>query len=191
LEDQQMNCTPFVPSTMPSSNSFSINAFLRLFITPHIRPPLHACCLSINLFSALRPRQWIAQSLQWLVMSLTTWFSFWHGQENSIHSIVSVHFVGCRQLPVCLVQRASSGGKGTRLLNRTLVCMYCQEKCWAAPPVRHTPSLCGASLSLYSPVVTLCTARFGIQQFYVLPTQCVYVFCVDLRTNSDYFPIQN
>jgi hypothetical protein len=28
-------------------------------------------------------------------------------------------------------------------------------------------------------------------QLYVLPTQCIYVFCVDLRTNSDYFPIQN
>jgi len=35
------------------------------------------------------------------------------------------------------------------------------------------------------------TARFDIQQFSVLPTQCVYVFCVDLRTNSDYFPIQH
>ena len=23
--------------------------------------------------------------------------------------------------------------------------------------------------------------------FYVLPTQCIYVFCVDLRTNSDYW----
>jgi hypothetical protein len=33
--------------------------------------------------------------------------------------------------------------------------------------------------------------KFNIQQFYVLPTQCVYVFCVDLRTNSDYFPIQH
>ena len=32
--------------------------------------------------------------------------------------------------------------------------------------------------------------QFNIQQFYVLPTQCIYVFCVDLRTNSDYFPIQ-
>ena len=35
------------------------------------------------------------------------------------------------------------------------------------------------------------TARFDIQQFYVLPTQCIYVFCVDLRTNSNYFPIQH
>ena len=33
--------------------------------------------------------------------------------------------------------------------------------------------------------------QFNIQQFYVLPTQCIHVFCVDLRTNSDYFPIQH
>jgi hypothetical protein len=26
--------------------------------------------------------------------------------------------------------------------------------------------------------------------FYVLPTQCIYAFCVDLRTNSDYFTVQ-
>ena len=31
-------------------------------------------------------------------------------------------------------------------------------------------------------MVTICTARFNIQQFYVLTTQCIYVFCVDLRT---------
>ena len=34
----------------------------------------------------------------------------------------------------------------------------------------------------------VCTA-FSIK-FCALPTQCIYVFCVDLRTNSDYFPIQ-
>jgi len=33
--------------------------------------------------------------------------------------------------------------------------------------------------------------QFNIQQFYVLPTQCIYVFRVDLRTNSDYFSIQH
>jgi len=32
--------------------------------------------------------------------------------------------------------------------------------------------------------------QFNIQQFYVLPTHSIYVFCVELRTNSDYFPIQ-
>ena len=39
--------------------------------------------------------------------------------------------------------------------------------------------------------ITLCTGRFNIQQFHVLPTHCIYVFCVDLRTNSYYFPIQH
>ena len=32
--------------------------------------------------------------------------------------------------------------------------------------------------------------QFNIQQFYVLPTQYIYVFCVDLKTNIHYFPIQ-
>ena len=40
-------------------------------------------------------------------------------------------------------------------------------------------------------VVTICITSFNIQQFYVLSTQCICVFCVDLRTNSDYFPIQH
>ena len=40
-------------------------------------------------------------------------------------------------------------------------------------------------------VVTICTIRYNIQKFYVQPTQCIYVFCMDLRTNSDYFPIQH
>ena len=33
--------------------------------------------------------------------------------------------------------------------------------------------------------------QFNIQQFHILPTQCIYVFCVDLRTNSNYFPIRH
>ena len=33
--------------------------------------------------------------------------------------------------------------------------------------------------------------RLTIQLFCLLPTHCIYVFCVDLRTNSHYFPIQH
>ena len=33
--------------------------------------------------------------------------------------------------------------------------------------------------------------HFNIQKLYFLSTQCIYVFCVNLRTNSDYFPIQH
>jgi len=32
--------------------------------------------------------------------------------------------------------------------------------------------------------------RFNIHKSHILPTQCVYVFYVDLRTNSDYLSIQ-
>jgi hypothetical protein len=34
------------------------------------------------------------------------------------------------------------------------------------------------------------TASLTLNKLYVLPTQRIYVFCVDLRTNSDYLPIQ-
>ena len=40
-------------------------------------------------------------------------------------------------------------------------------------------------------LVGLISLLYNIQQFCVLPTQCIYVFCVDLRTYSDYFPIQH
>ena len=80
---------------------------------------------------------------------------------------------------------------------------------------RTVVTVCAAEWSLYVPhsghcmyrtVVTICTAhwslyvphsghymyhQFNIHTFYVLPTQCIYVFCVDLRTNSHYFPIQH
>ena len=76
-----------------------------------------------------------------------------------------------------------------------------------APP-STVVTICTAQWSLYVPhsdhymyrtVVTICTAQwslyvppgFNTQNFYVLPTQCIDVFCVDLRTNSDYFPTQH
>jgi hypothetical protein len=33
--------------------------------------------------------------------------------------------------------------------------------------------------------------QFNIHKLYVLPTQCICVFGVDMRTNSDSFPIQH
>ena len=33
--------------------------------------------------------------------------------------------------------------------------------------------------------------QFNPHKFHVLPTQCIYVFCVDVRTNNDYSPIQH
>ena len=54
-----------------------------------------------------------------------------------------------------------------------------------------------AIISLYSTdwlvfiTETQCVYCAVRSTFYVLPTQCIYVFCVDVRTNSDYFTIQH
>jgi len=37
-------------------------------------------------------------------------------------------------------------------------------------------------------VVTLCTTKFALEKFYVLPTQFTYTFCMVMQ-NSDYFPV--
>ena len=47
------------------------------------------------------------------------------------------------------------------------------------------------TLTILNGLFTSYTVRFSVQQFCVLPTHCIYVFCVDLRTNSHYFPIQH
>jgi len=40
-------------------------------------------------------------------------------------------------------------------------------------------------------VVTICTASLTFSNSTFCPHSCIYVFCVDLRTNNDYFPIQH
>jgi hypothetical protein len=55
----------------------------------------------------------------------------------------------------------------------------------------HSDMTYKLSLSFKRPMVTLCSTTFNTHKFHVLPTQCIYVFCVDLRTNSDYFPKQH
>ena len=44
---------------------------------------------------------------------------------------------------------------------------------------------------MYRPLVTICTASLTFSNSTFCPTQCICVFCVDLRTNSEYFPIQH
>jgi len=46
------------------------------------------------------------------------------------------------------------------------------------------------NLPIMSPVVTICTASLTFNNFTFCP-HSVFMFCVDLRTNSDYFPIQH
>jgi hypothetical protein len=40
-------------------------------------------------------------------------------------------------------------------------------------------------------MATLFTARCNTKKFHILPTECIYVFCVVLKTNRKYFPIHH
>ena len=51
-------------------------------------------------------------------------------------------------------------------------------------------AVASVNVNLLKPKTYFIYSQFNIQQFYVLPTQFIYVFCVDLRTNSDYFSLQ-
>ena len=65
-----------------------------------------------------------------------------------------------------------------------------REECAASDDLQPTGKQIQI-LNTLSLVVIICTTRFNIQQFYVLPTECICVSFMDLRTNSDYFPTQH
>jgi len=44
---------------------------------------------------------------------------------------------------------------------------------------------------MYRTVVTICTTGLTFTNSTFCPHSCIYVFCVDLSTNSHYFPIQH
>jgi hypothetical protein len=41
------------------------------------------------------------------------------------------------------------------------------------------------------PVITLYITKFNTHRIYILLTQCIYVFCMDIKTNSNYFSVQH
>ena len=46
-------------------------------------------------------------------------------------------------------------------------------------------------INLLKPTGHVMHQQFNIQQLCVLPTQCIYVFCIYLRTNSDLCHLQH
>ena len=61
--------------------------------------------------------------------------------------------------------------------------------------LRHTQCvldyLSGVVFNLLTPTCHVMHRQFNIQQLYVLPTHCIYVFCIYLRTNSDLCHLQH
>ena len=46
-------------------------------------------------------------------------------------------------------------------------------------------------LNSYIMVMNPNMKSFNTVNLYILPTQGIYVFCVDIRTNSDFLPMQH
>ena len=65
---------------------------------------------------------------------------------------------------------------------------------------KHINTLCGQNVELYIKTQSVPRSKHSVSviktsqlMLYrkILSTQCIYVFCVDLSTNSDYFPIRH
>jgi len=46
-------------------------------------------------------------------------------------------------------------------------------------------------INLLKPTCYVMHHQFNIQQLYALPTHCIYVFCIYLRTNNDLCHLQH
>jgi hypothetical protein len=55
----------------------------------------------------------------------------------------------------------------------------------------NAPNSVLTKVNLLKPTTYLSTTSFNIQKFYVLPTNCICMFCVDVRINSYYFSLQH
>jgi hypothetical protein len=114
-------------------------------------------------------------------------------RTGSRQQLLAPAVLGLRLLPFCCLQ-----GKGQSFVSlhglrknsqtNTLILLLP-----SGHYMYHTAvTICTTQRSLYVPHSGHYMYRqFNIQQFHVLPTHCIYVFSVDLRTNSHYFPIQH
>jgi len=147
-------------------------------------------------------------------------YNVWYMECSGQDSWHSGHYMYRTAVTICTVQWALYVPHSGHHLYRTGVTVCTAQWSPYVPHSGHHMyrtgvTVCTAQWSLYVPhsghymyrtVVTICTAQrslyvphrghcmyhhFNIHKSYVLPTQCIYVFCVDLRINSHYFPIQH
>jgi hypothetical protein len=108
----------------------------------------------------------------------------------------SGHYMYRTVVTICTVQWSLYVPHSGHYMCRTVVTICTVQWSLYVPHSGHymyrtVVTICAVQWSLYVPHSGHYMYRqFNIQRFYILPTQCIYVFCVDLRTNSDYFPVQ-
>jgi hypothetical protein len=105
---------------------------------------------------------------------------------------------GRRAGSVCTYSEPTGSGKwcwwnGTLSLDKCVRLQYpCSgdEASWVFGAFFRNP-LQPSGHYMYRTVVTICTTSLTLANSTFCPHSCIYVFCVDLRTNSDYFHIQH
>jgi hypothetical protein len=138
------------------------------------------------------PSEWIFSNSTFCPHSVFMCF-VWIWEQTAINSLYSINWLVCITQTECVYCAVRTEHL---TFNNSTFCPHSVFMCfvWIWEQT--------AIISLYSINWLVCITEsecllrgtdrtFNIQQFYVLPTQCIYVFCVDLRTNSDYFPIQH
>ena len=115
--------------------------------------------------------------------------------KSEVYIIIKIRFLPHRKRTAFLILRL--------LLNAFTICtaqwsLYVPHR--GHYMHRSVVTICTAQWSLYVPhsghymyrtVVTICTTSLTFTNSTFCLHSCIYVFCVDLRTNSDYFPIQH
>ena len=137
------------------------------------------------------------QRLIWIETKRQTLLATFHG-----HSIVPIRQLSDQH---CKAQWSLHVPYSGHYMYRTVVTIRTVQWSLYVPYSGHymyrtVVTICTAQWSPYVPysghymyrtVVTIRTASLTFNNSTICPHSCIYVFCVDLRTNSDYFPIQH
>jgi hypothetical protein len=171
----------------------------------YCRQTTESCTLTVGLFSYVTgdlPQMidsffsWmnktVASIYQWLLQSCTVTNSTTsHTVSFTTTATKQTAVLLCR-LSVVLINIKLYGGWKSLTTRRTgfrqfIACLFVSDALFRGKI--QIPNYSSTDLS--RPMFTICTARFNTKKFHVQPTQCIYVFCVCLRKNSDYFPIEH
>jgi len=102
--------------------------------------------------------------------------------QRSLYVPHSGHYMYRTAVTICTTQRSLYVPHSSHYMYRTAVNICTTQRSLYVPHSGHY---------MYRTAVTLCTTSLTFNNSTFCPHSCIYLFCVDLRTNSDYFPIQH
>jgi hypothetical protein len=94
----------------------------------------------------------------------------------------SGHYMYRKAVTICTAQRSLYVPHRGHYMYRKAVTIRTVQRSLYVPYSGHY---------MYHTAVTIRTTSLTFSNSTFCPHSCIYVFCVDLRTNSDYFPIQH